>query len=572
MRSFPAACLAGLLSIPVAAQSGGAVSPPPGWYKGDTHLHVQLCLGLPQLTPEDMYQKMLDEDIVFGGAQLWGVNLPSSQAFLDQFGWLVTGAESPTTLGDPVHFMQYGIELSEFRTEQFGHAQLFGISSPYLPFDEPYPAPAFDLVRQDPKVLTGYAHVNWSTSYLPALVPVIGEGVDELGIMSPLDAALGKIDFIESPRVNIDPFFGWYGLYYKLLNSGFRVALTGGKDNSCLNTPITMYSKVEQPLSFQGWLESIRAGRTTISDGEHLFLDLEVNGAFGLGDELQVLSTSPLNVKATLTVGPGVQLPGQKAGSIHLIHDGGAVQSVPYSLPEGGVAVAEFTLPVTESGWIAAWANNDTAFLDGGAHTGAIYFTVDGKPRCRKADGDYFVTWADYLLTAIQLGTFDVDPVTELPELEAYVAEARKVFAAVAACDTPDPVGVQRYGVSKPSCKGPLHLDVTGVPSVTATDFHITTLNAPPDAVGGLLVGIGANPSGVGFPLFPAYVDLLLPFTSFPVSSNGGGYSEILVEMTPTVLGGTSYVQTFWFNTPSCTGFAGGIMCSSDALELTFQP
>jgi hypothetical protein len=69
-------------------------------------------------------------------------------------------------------------------------------------------------------------------------------------------------------------------MYYHYLNCGFRVAASSGSDKMALNPPIgsaRTYVKTRGLLSYDSWVEGIRAGRTFISTGPLL----EFSGEWG---------------------------------------------------------------------------------------------------------------------------------------------------------------------------------------------------------------------------------------------------------------------------------------------------
>jgi hypothetical protein len=103
---------------------------------------------------------------------------------------------------------------------------------------------------------------------------------------APLDIALGKIDSLDILTTG-NPFehhpvltdiYKMQGpsayrrapidMYYHYLNCGFRVAASSGSDKMALNPPIgsaRTYVKTRGLLSYDSWVEGIRAGRTFIN-------------------------------------------------------------------------------------------------------------------------------------------------------------------------------------------------------------------------------------------------------------------------------------------------------------------
>ncbi len=549
--------------------AGGSVGLPPFWYRGDTHAHIQLCGTAggeppgPDLTPEDLYQDQVANAIHVRFAQIWGQGIDDPEEFLTAYGPLVTGAESPASEADPDHVLWFGVEVSEFPSDIMGHLQVTGIADPAFPQEATWPGPPLDFFRAQPGALIGYAHVHTSTSYAVDDVPFFVPSAGPFGFFAPADAALGRIDFVESPRAVVTEDMGWYGLAYKLWNSGLRVSLTAGRDNTCLQTKVIGYAKVDaDPLTFEGWKEAVRAGRTTIADDRFLFLDLEVGGA-GIGGEVHLDGPGSVAVVAHLRVAPGVNLPGQAAGEIRIVQDGVHVALQEYDLPQGGEVTAKFSVGVQRSGWLAATVFNHDLIGDGGAHTAPVWVFVDDQPICGAAEGAYYEEYIDALSLLVQFGVFATGAAQ--PEVLAHLQAAREIYTALKLCGQPDVEGVERYGKSQPSELGPVHMGVTGPPVAGAPGFALTTLNAPPGAFGALLAGGSAAPPGAtigGLSLLVALDGSAI----LPLSANSGGYAKHAVDLLPPFAGQTVYVQSLWLD-PTVWATA-----ASDALAITVLP
>src|SRR5262245_13651121 len=238
---------------------------PPLWKTGETHAHIQLCDGLPALTVGELFAYQLADERQVTFAQLWG-NDETIASFVANWAPLVTGVEDPVTAHNADYIIQLGIEVSKFPAEQFGHLQCSGISNGFLPLASSDPEPIIDACLAQPGAILGYAHVLWPTGYgAPRVDPYYGGS----GYLAPIDAALGRIDFIEAISAGVDPpQYDWRGMYYKLLNAGLRPSLTSGRDNTCAAFPYDemMAARIEsEPLTFAKWTDAIRAGRTTVA-------------------------------------------------------------------------------------------------------------------------------------------------------------------------------------------------------------------------------------------------------------------------------------------------------------------
>ena len=95
------------------------------------------------------------------------------------------------------------------------------------------------------------------------------------------DIVSGRIDAVEmqalTPNVDGPSIREWY----RFLNCGYRLAIVGGTDKMSSEIPlgaIRTYARLAPgvPLSFAAWADAVRAGRTFVSSGA--FVDLEVDG------------------------------------------------------------------------------------------------------------------------------------------------------------------------------------------------------------------------------------------------------------------------------------------------------
>lgn len=560
-------CVHSLGVLLATLQTGGTVALPPLWYRTDTHAHIQLCGSTngtpppPDLTPLDLYQEQIASETHVRLAQIWGVGIHDPETFLTSYGPFVTGAEDPVSAADPDHVLWFGVEVSDFPADGMGHLQVTGITDVDFPQEATWPGPALDFFAAQPGALIGYAHVHSALSYSVQDVPFFVPSASPFGFFAPVDAALGRIDFIEAPRTFVTPETGWQGLGYKLWSSGLRIALTAGRDNSCLKTNVMGYTKLEEdPLTFEGWKEAVRAGRTSIADDRFLFLDLDVEGA-DVGGTVDLHGPATLMVTAHLRVALGVDLPGQATGVLRIVQDGVDVAFQPYDLPEGGEVVAQFPVIVQKSGWIAARAINEDHYLDGGAHTAPVWVFVGDRPICGAAEGAYYEGYLDALGQLIQAGVFATG--ASEPEVLQQLAAAREIYTALKVCGSGDPPGVMRYGISKRSALGPVYLGVTGLPSPSTAGFGLTTLNAPANGLGAWIVSGSPAPSGAVLAGLPLWVGLDGMVLILPAHANSGGYAKQPADLMPESIGDTVYAQSLWLDP------ADGTTASSDALEIT---
>ena len=193
------------------------------------------------------------------------------------------------------------------------------------------------------------------------------------------DIVSGRIDAVEmqalTPGIDGPSIREWY----RYLNCGFRLPIVGGTDKMSAEIPlgaIRTYARLEPgvKLSFDAWTAAVRAGRTYVSSGA--FVDLEVDGCEP-GDVIRMgADGGSVEVRVKASAAQPV------IAGIELIQDGRVVAAV----PGGGVdqlSLAE-RVSVTTSGWLAARVTSQEQIHSGfatsmGAHSSPVYLEVAEK-------------------------------------------------------------------------------------------------------------------------------------------------------------------------------------------------
>jgi hypothetical protein len=218
-------------------------------------------------------------------------------------------------------------------------------------------------------------------------------------------------------------------VWYKLLNSGFRLPAAAGTDAmpnfASLHGPVGMsrvFARSGPTLGYRSWLAAIKAGRTFVTNGP--LLGFTLNG-HQIGDEL----VFPAGVhQVTARVSFRSIVPVER---LEIVANGVVVAPIP--LTAGGTrADASLPLPITRSGWfvVRAWSSKATApVLDlyPYATTSPIYVTVAGRPVRSAAASRYFVRWIERLEEAATAHTGWNDA-AEKAEVLKRLAEAKRVF------------------------------------------------------------------------------------------------------------------------------------------------
>lgn len=207
------------------------------------------------------------------------------------------------------------------------------------------------------------------------------------------DAALGVVDSVDL----ISPFNddGAVFLYHRLLSCGLRLAATAGTDTflSFSQLPLAsnppgwgrVYANLgDQRLSVEAFKEAIRAGRTVVTNGPWLTLDVDGHGP-----------------GAVLDVEPGQRV------SLHARVRGAGAEHLTLVGPDGVVAAGEAgsdlgsELAVDGPTWVAAVVRGSghPSTLDASvlAHTSPVYLDVRGRRVGRPADAQWCLDFLDAL-------------------------------------------------------------------------------------------------------------------------------------------------------------------------------
>lgn len=333
---------------------------PVTWIPSDVHVHSSGCTRR-FASPSELAELLKAQQIQVGAALVWGQGYENDAAFF-------TGRDHP--LSTPTFILHYDLEVSRFDAAKTGHLILLGLDSlQFSPdvFHIPQSGvPVVDWARRQPRAVVGMAHAQFWPSDGSFPVPPGGCCVPWEVVVH---AARGRLDFLSMERTpEEEP--GSYRLWKALQNAGFRVAITGASDWSCLSqrfaedTPRTDVI-VEEQLTYENWLRSIKAGRCAAAIGIGNRLNVRVEG-HGLGEEVQV--AAPQEVTVTLeTAGRGAD--------VEVLVNGEVAARVPVA---DGLQLAQVRVPVSKSSWIAARSPY--------VLTSPVYVLVGGRPVRASAD------------------------------------------------------------------------------------------------------------------------------------------------------------------------------------------
>ena len=368
-----------------------------GWYSGDQHVHAAGCSHYQNPTegvlPKDMMRQLLGESLNIGAVLTWGPCYYYQKQFF-------SGQDNP--LSQPDRLMHYDLEVSGFPSSHAGHLILLGLN------DQDYPGtkkiedwPSWDLpILQWGKkqgAVVGFAHSGWGlevqSTDLPnyELPPFDGIGANEYIVDVTYPNTVDFISAVDTPSVSE------LNIWYHTLNVGFRTRISGETDFPCIYDERVgigrNYAKVDGKLTYAAWIESLRAGRSYVSDGKSHLMDFKVNGS-AVGSEIKIGrgENAHIEVNVAARLDP---LPDESIRKLSLLQKPywdiertrvGATRDVPVELVINGIArerklvyadgqmrPVTFDAPIEKSSWIAVR-------ILPSSHTNPIFAIVDGKP------------------------------------------------------------------------------------------------------------------------------------------------------------------------------------------------
>jgi hypothetical protein len=448
-----------------------------GWYSGDHHVHAAGCSHYQNPTqgvrPEDMARQAQGERLNVSCVLTWGPCYYYQKQFF-------SGKDDPQS--KPNQLMHYDLEVSGFPSSHAGHLVLLGLSEQDYPGTkriEDWPTWDLPVLQWGKKqsAVVGFAHSGWGLEVKSAELPNYEiPGFDGIGANEYIVDVThpGVVDLISAMDT---PYVWELNIWYHTLNVGFRTRISGETDFPCITDNRVgqgrVYAKVDGGLTYAKWLESVRNGRSYVSDGRSHLMDFRANGVeVGTkGSEVQMTASGKVHVtlKAAAYLEPRAQaIPHDLAGdqpiwaarrARNLLDDDmyktpegllirdrpyterpywhierarmGDTREVPVEIVVDGKAVArksivadgqlrdvEFDVPIERSGWIAAR-------ILPSSHTNPIFVIVGGTPMVPLRAS------AEWCLAAVnQCWTQKAPKISprELPEARQAYNHAREVY------------------------------------------------------------------------------------------------------------------------------------------------
>jgi hypothetical protein len=196
------------------------------------------------------------------------------------------------------------------------------------------------------------------------------------------------------------PYVWELNMWYHTLNCGFRTRIAGETDFPCIYMDRVgmgrSYVKLDGPLTYAGWCDGIRKGRSYVSDGKSHLMDFTANGqpVGENGSEIRLAQAGRIKLTArvaaflaeepdaALSGRPLVEEPywdverarigGTRKVPVEVVVDGTSVDRTEV-VADGTVREVTFGVPIGVSSWVALR-------ILGSSHTNPFFVLVDGRP------------------------------------------------------------------------------------------------------------------------------------------------------------------------------------------------
>lgn len=409
------------------------------WVSADVHVHMNYG-GTYRNTPAHLVTQALGENLGIVHALI--VN--KEERFPD----IVYSGRQLDPASVPQAVVVHG---QEYHTSYWGHLGLLDIGGgivlpgyagyPHTAASSLYPmnADVADLGHER-GALIGYVH---PFDEPPEPVAKPNEPLtDEL----PVDVALGKVDYMEI--LGFSDHRSTAGVWYRLLDLGFRVPAAGGTDAmanfASLRGPVGMnrvYVRVPEGApavdgapGIAAWLAALKSGHSFATNGPLLGFEL---GATGPGDTLVLAGPRPeVPFHASLRSIVGVD-------HVDVVCNGRVMQEL--GVAQAGERTAarhpldrldvDGRISLDRSGWCLLRASTDEArdeVLDNYVYatTTPVYVTIGGQRPRSSEDARFFAAWMDRLTEAVERYP-DWNNAEEKRGVLARIAQAKRVYQAL---------------------------------------------------------------------------------------------------------------------------------------------
>jgi TolB protein len=397
------------------------------WVSADLHVHMNYG-GAYRNTPAQLVAQQTAENLFL----VENLVVNKEQRIPD----IAYFRTTPDPASTPNHWLLHG---QEFHTPFWGHLSLLHLTRNFLLPDYaaygstaaaslfPTNAVVEDLAHQQ-QALVGYAH-PFDVAEDPVNDPTLNHGqpLDE-GLELPVDAALGKVDYIEA--LGFSDHRDTASVWYRLLNCGFRLPAGAGSDTmanyASLRGPVGLTRVYAQiPRTANGTkplLDALKQGRTFATNGPLLGLTL---GGKNAGGQLN-LPAGENKISFTAWLRSFVPV-----DQLDLVCDGKVVRDLKLNADRQSADISG-SVPISQTGWCLLRASSDKPehpVLDDYVYatTSPIYVKVSGSDPKPVEDAAFFIAWIDRLSDAAKANT-DWNTGEEKASVLQMLNQARQVY------------------------------------------------------------------------------------------------------------------------------------------------
>ena len=369
--------------------------PSSGWHSGDVHMHPNHVPGATYINMDDVLVLAEGEDIHVSNLLAGSVGVLAHVFDTEHFN---DGKPDPRSTPGRLLVVQQEVRNT---SAMYGHIALLGISRFVYPFYTGQPRSSH---WEDYPALYHSAHAakeqGGAVTYLhPANRPEIPIG-DHLAREFPVDLALGVVDALDVLSNMDEEGSSW--MYYRVLNSGLKCAASAGTDSQmdqrrhALPGGSKVYVKTPAPLTYGGWIDDYKRGRTFVSNGPLLWLEVD-----GKEPGAEIALDAPRTVRAVARARSLVPM-----SAIELVVNGEVAARQPASGTGTAVSLTR-EVTISRSSWIAArvWGpgnrlvmNDPQAF----AHTSPVYCYLGKQKIAFREDAKIVMAWIDRVLQDLQ--------------------------------------------------------------------------------------------------------------------------------------------------------------------------
>jgi len=399
-----------------------------GWYSGDDHIHGNYT-GDQWTTPPDDLLAVRAEGLNVGNMMVSnsvGGTIHDERFFEGK----------PNTLSNANEILKWDQEMRG----SYGHLLLLNLRKLVRPLYTGFPGaeqwedyPSNYSQAQQARDQGGvalYAHPSLEFDEIPS-GSLAGEMV--------ADVALHSIDAVEVFCSHDEPSME---LWYRFLNLGFRLGVSGGSD-AFVNQRFTflpggerVYVNVGGGLDYATWIDGLRRGRSFATVGP--LLKFEVNGEPPGGE--RHFASGPASVSLGADVISAIPI-----SRIEIVANGRVVAEASSPKPTKHLKW-DGRVSLRESSWLAArvwapdndrisngpsrWAERRSASQTLVAHSSPSYIYIGQQPIFSESDRQFCLRWLDVLSDRIRKdGKFSSD--SHRQEVLSTFARARKVYEAM---------------------------------------------------------------------------------------------------------------------------------------------